>query len=75
MDLKGNDVYRKSPFIIQAASYGDLDCFRTLLAVGCKLTDHGYICLSKKKKNQVISNVVGAAAFNGNKDILNYVHQ
>lgn len=37
---------------------------------GCKVTDQGYIGLSKKRKNQVISNVIGAAAYNGSSEIL-----
>ena len=36
----------------------------------CKITDVGFIGFSKKRKNQVISNVVGAAAFNGSSKIL-----
>ena len=37
---------------------------------GCKLTANGFICLSKKKKNQVISNVIGASAYHGRVKIL-----
>lgn len=37
---------------------------------GVNLNDVGYVGLSKKKKNQVISNVLGAAAYNGATDIL-----
>jgi len=43
--------YRKSPFIIQAACYSNVDCLKTLLSSGCKLDEIGYIGLSKRKKN------------------------
>ncbi len=62
--------YRKSPFIIQAACQGDQGCFDTLVENDCKVTDTGFIGFSRKRKNQVISNVTGAAAFNGSHRIL-----
>ena len=34
------------------------------------MSDSGFIGFSKKRKNQVVSNVAGAAAFNGNLNIL-----
>ena len=40
---------------------------------GCKLTDQGHICLSKKRKNSVISTVIGAAAFYGKNEMLQYL--
>jgi ankyrin repeat protein len=63
--------YRKSPFIIQAAAQGDVECYNTLLNNGCKAEgESGFIGFSRKRKNQIISNVVGAAAFNGSNKIL-----
>jgi hypothetical protein len=40
---------------------------------GCKITEQGYICLSKKKKNQVITNVIGAAASHGSSEVLKHL--
>ena len=67
---KLSENYRKSPFIIQAACSGDIYCFKTLLTQGCKITEQGFICLSPKKKNQVITNVIGAAAYYGSQELL-----
>ena len=41
-----------------------------ILKNGGKITEQGYVGLSRKKKNQVISNAIGAAAFNGSIDVL-----
>ena len=73
IDHGKNSEYRKAPFIIQAACHGDWECFDYLHLKGQKLTDQGYIGLSKKRKNQVISNIVGAAAFNGSTKILKFM--
>ena len=73
IDHGNTSEYRKSPFILQAACQGGLDVFENLLHHGSKITDQGFIGFSKKRKNQVISNIVGAAAFNGSKDILKYM--
>jgi hypothetical protein len=67
---KLSENYRKSPFILQAAAAGDIYCFQTLIAAGCKLNDVGFVCLSKKKRNFVVSNVVGAACFYGSHEIV-----
>ena len=40
---------------------------------GCQLFDEGFIGFSKKRRNQVISNVVGAAAYNGSAKILKHM--
>lgn len=73
IDYSRKPEYCKSPFIIQAASQGDLDCFETLIHHGCKITDTGFIGFSRKRKNQVISNVTGAAAFHGSHKILKHI--
>ena len=65
--------YRPKPFIIQAASEGDVDCFKLLLDYGCQLNETGFICFSPKEKNEVSSNVIGAAAFKGHVDLMKYV--
>jgi hypothetical protein len=43
------------------------------LDAGCKITDVGYIGFSKKRRNQVLSNVIGAAAFHGKNELLKYL--
>ena len=73
IDHSNKSEYRKSPFIIQAACQGDLPCFETLLKSGCRLGETGFIGFSRKRKNQVISNIVGAAAFNGSSKILKHM--
>jgi len=73
IDHSRNSEYRKSPFIIQAACQGDLACFETIVQNGGKLPDQGYIGLSKKRKNQIISNTVGAAAFSGSTKVLQFL--
>ena len=51
IDHSKRPEYRKSPFIIQAASQGDLPCFETLVKNGCRLAENGFIGFSKKRKN------------------------
>jgi len=68
-----NTDYRKSPYIIQAAVAGNIPIFKMLTEAGCKITDIGHICLSKKRKNSVISTVIGAAAFSGKNELLKYL--
>ena len=65
--------YRKSPFIIQAACAGNIIVFKYLIDAGCKYTELGHICLSKKRKNSVLSNVIGAAAYHGKNEMLKYL--
>ena len=73
IDQSSTNEYRSSPFIIQAAIHGNFECYEILMQHGCKLTEQGFIGLSKKKRNQVISNIVGAAAYNGSTKILQAV--
>ena len=40
------------------------------MRAGASLTDSGCVCLSRKRKNIVASNVIGAAAWNGCSKIL-----
>lgn len=70
--ISGEDSYRRSPFIIQAASSGDVDTLMFVLDNGGAIADCGFVTLSKKRKNQVISNVVGCAAWFGRKKMLEY---
>jgi ankyrin repeat protein len=70
---KSNSDYRKSPYIIQAACAGNIPTFRKLLEAGCKINEFGHICLSKKRKNSVLSTVIGAAAYHGKNEMLKYL--
>lgn len=56
--------------MIQAACAGDLNILKRLKENGCKLTEVGHICLSPKRHNSVLSNVLGAAAYYGNREVL-----
>lgn len=73
IDHTRQSEYRKSPFIIQAACQGNLHVFETLIKHGSKANDEGFIGFSSKRKNQIISNVVGAAAFHNSSSILRHV--
>ena len=68
-----NQDYRKAPYIIMAARAGNIITFNYLIDAGCKITDLGHICLSKKRKNSVLSNVIGAAAYHGKNEMLKYL--
>ena len=70
IDHARTSEYRKSPFIIQAACQGNIEIFESLLKHGCNVTDLGFAGFSRKRKNQVITNVIGAAAMNASKNIL-----
>jgi len=41
-----------------------------LIAGGCSWNDVGHICLSKRNHNSVVSNVIGAAAYYGHKELM-----
>ena len=68
--VQGDEFYRKSPFIIQAAKSGDLSSVEAVLQHGGSLIECGSICLSKKKKNVVASNLIGCAAYYGKTALL-----
>ena len=65
--------YRKSPFIIQAACAGNIPILKQLLDAGSRIIEAGHICLSKKRKNSVVANVMGAAAYHGKNEMLKYL--
>ena len=50
-----------------------MECFKLILEFGGNINDTGIICFSPKQKNQVWSNVIGAAAVRGNLEVLRYV--
>lgn len=65
--------YRRSPYVLQAAASGDVTTLQAVLDAAGSIADAGFICLSKKRKNHVASNVVGAAAYAGKRKLLEYV--
>ncbi len=50
-----------------------MEVFKIVLKEFTDMTTSGFICLSKKKKNQVKSNIFGAAAYHGNIDLLKFI--
>jgi hypothetical protein len=67
--------YRKSPFLIQAACQGNQEIFQILLQNGRDIKDAGHICLSRRRRNSVISNVVAAASYHGHSTLLKFILQ
>lgn len=62
--------YRRASYTIQAIQSGNQMILDMVLSNGGSLTDSGCVCLSKKRKNIVISNAIGAAAYHGQDKIL-----
>ena len=71
--IAGEDAYRRAPFMLMAASSGDVETLELVVNRGGSIADCGFITLSKKRKNHVISNVVGCAAWFGRKKMLEFV--
>jgi len=71
--LADEPSYRRASYVLQAAAAGDVPTLESVLGAGGAITDAGFICLSKKKKNHVSSNVIGAAAYAGKRKLLDYV--
>ena len=66
--------YRSAPFIIQAACAGEIESYKYLANAGSDATEEvGHICFSKRMRNSVVSNVVGAAAYWGNAPLLSFI--
>ena len=70
---KENYLQVECPLIIIAAVGGDIDIYKFLVDRGVNQNVLGYIGLSKKSKNSVISNLIGACAFYGRIDLLHYL--
>jgi hypothetical protein len=73
IENKENFLNVECPLIIQAAIGGDLDIFKFLVDRGANLQTSGHICLSRKNKNSVISNVLGAASFYGRVNLVHFI--
>jgi hypothetical protein len=70
---KENYLEVACPMTILAAIGGDIDIYKYLLDRGVNSTNLGHIGLSRKLKNSVISNVIGASAFYGRINLLHYI--
>lgn len=68
--INGKPEYRSAPFSITAAIGGDYLTLKKVLSHGGSLSESGAIGLSKKRKNVVISNHLGAAAWHGQTDMV-----
>jgi hypothetical protein len=69
-DSKVAEMYRKTPFMMQAAAVGNVDCFNYLIRKGSPITASGHFGFSPKKKNGLTSNPLGAAAFYGHQTLM-----
>jgi ankyrin repeat protein len=70
---KDNYLQIESPLIILVAIGGDIDIYKFLADREVNQAALGHIGLSKKLKNSVISNVIGACAFYGRINLLHYL--
>ena len=73
---ENKDTYQdiESPLLIQAAIGGDIEILKYLISKGFNDIDNvGHIALSKKQRNSVVSNVIGAAAYYGRTSMLEYL--
>lgn len=73
--LAEDPEYRNTPLSISAAGAGKFSMLKKVLEHGGSLSDSGAICLSKKRKNVVISNHLGAAAWKGKTDMVKQLLQ
>lgn len=73
--LENKDLYAnvECPYAIQAAIGGDIDIFKYLITIGASVTATGHIGLSKKNKNSVNSNIIGAVCHYGRSNLLEYI--
>lgn len=71
--VEGDKNYRKTPHVITAALSGDKDTFEAVINAGGNPTQKGFIGFSRKKKNLVKTNVIGAAAWANNKKLLEFL--
>ena len=79
-DPSSSILYRQTPFMIQAAVAGNVEVIKALEAAGKSIlginydfgNNFGHIGLSKKHQNSFCSNVLGASAYWGNHEALDY---
>lgn len=70
---KDNYTSVKVPLGIVASISGDIDIFHYVKEKGANITANGHIGLSKKHKNSIVSNILGAAAFYGRGELTDYI--
>ena len=68
--IKFDEDYRLCPFIVQAAKSGSIPTYELVKKLGGDPLDSGCIFLSKKMRNEVVSNAIGCAAYHGNAKML-----
>lgn len=73
IENKENYLQVECPITILAAIGGDIDIYKYLLDRGVNSSGSAHIGLSRKLKNSVISNVIGASAFYGRINLLHYI--
>jgi hypothetical protein len=71
-EVRENYIDIEMPYLIQAAVVGSVKIFEVLLSKGADISVSGYVSLTKKKMNCLITNVLGAATFFGNVDMVKY---
>lgn len=74
---KDKDLYQniKVPVSLIAAISGDIDILSFIQDKGANLNVTGHITISKKNKNSVISNILGASAYYGRVQLTDYILQ
>ena len=65
--------YRRTPFLILAASRGNEEMVDMLLSRGASLQQAGFVGTSKSRLNAVITNVLGAAVFHGKTGVVRWL--
>ena len=72
--INDDKSYRKQPYLLTAASSNtDSKTIEFLLKNGSSINETGFVAISKKRKNLVSSNAIGAAAMGGKKEVLVYL--
>jgi len=74
-DSRENYNMIQCPFVIMSGIGGDVEIFKYLLKkkLISNLNETGIIALSKKLKNSVYSNIIGACCYYGKKELLEYL--
>ncbi len=76
VSLENKELYSEvdCPLIIQAAVGGDLEIFKYIHLINpSSINLIGHITLSRKHKNSVLTNVLGAAAYYANVNLVHYI--
>jgi len=72
--IQGDADYRKASFVLQAVAGGSRGALESVLKHGGgSLSDVGFVTLTKKRRNVLVSNAVGCAAYHGRTKLLEYL--